>query len=105
MYLKLTDDIPVSDLALATKYDLYLWLALPISSAAAIIMLFFRPIYILALCDLYSDFLKETGEAVTLPESPRNSVSATIIFGALCLILIAIFFYHKELGILGSFVK
>ena len=80
-------------------YTLYFWAAVPILIAVAIIMLFLRPIYVLALCDLYSDHLDNKGVDVTLPENPPKSISAIVAFGCICLIVAVVFMYRNELGI------
>src|SRR5690554_7631938 len=62
-------------------------------------MLVLRPIFVLALCDLYSDYLNEKGVEIELPENPAKSVSAIVAFGCLCLILGVIYMYRVELGV------
>lgn len=81
-------------------FTIYFWAAVPILIAVALVMLFLRPIYVLALCDLYSDYLIEKSEEVILPENPPASVSAIIAFGFLCVALAAAYFYRNELGII-----
>lgn len=80
-------------------YTMYFWVAVPILIAVAIIMLLLRPIYVLALCDLYSDHLTEKGEEVVLPENPTRSVSAIVAFSCFCLIMAVTYLYRYELGI------
>ena len=46
-------------------YPLFLWLALPISIAVALVMLCLRPVYVIALCDLYADHvLRQNGHGI-----------------------------------------
>ena len=73
--------------------------AVPLLIAVAIVALVLRPIYVLALCDLYSDHLDAKGIAVTLPESPPKSISALVVFLCICLILAVVFMYRNELGV------
>ena len=80
-------------------YTAYLWGAVPLLIAVAIVALFLRPIYVLALCDLYSDHLDAKGIEVTLPESPPKSISALVVFLCLCLIVAVVFMYRNELGV------
>ena len=54
------------------KYALALWAAVPIANAVAIIALLLRPIYVLALCDLYSDHLARKGVVVELADNPSR---------------------------------
>lgn len=67
------DIVPEGDKVYAHIYNFYFWAAVPILIAVAIVMLFLRPIYVLALCDLYSDHLDRQGNKVTPPESLSKS--------------------------------
>ena len=82
-------------------YELYLLIGFPIVIAVAIIQVFLRPIYLISLCDIYSDYLKEKGEEAVLPQCPNRAVSAAIIFGLLCILIGVIFLYRYELGIMN----
>ena len=72
--------------------------AAPILIAIAVVILFLRPIYVLALCDPYSDHLDDKGIDVSLPENPSRGTSAIVVFGALCLIVALVYSYGNELG-------
>jgi len=63
------------------------------------VMLFLRPIYVLSLCDLYSEYLESKCEVVELPENPKKSVSALVAFGIVCLLLAVTYLYRSELGV------
>jgi hypothetical protein len=93
------DIVPESDEIYGHIYTIYFWAAVPILIAVAIIMLFLRPIYVLALCDLYSDYLDQKGTEVSLPENPAKSVSAIIAFGCICVMVVMVYIYRVELGI------
>jgi Flp pilus assembly protein TadD/uncharacterized membrane protein len=80
-------------------YTFYFWAAVPILIAAGMVMLFLRPIYVLALCDLYSDHLKNRGEEVKLLEGPGKATSAIVAFAVLCLLVGVVFMYRDELGV------
>ena len=41
---------------------IYQFLLFPIAIAVSVVMIFLRPIYVLTLCDMYSDFLKSEGK-------------------------------------------
>jgi uncharacterized membrane protein len=81
-------------------YTFYFWAAVPILIAVAIVMLLLRPIFVLALCDLYSDYLNGKGEKVKLPENPAKGISAIVAFGCLCLVVTAAYLYRIDLGII-----
>jgi len=93
------DIVPKGDEIHGYIYTFYFWAAVPILIAVAFIMLLLRPIYVLALCDLYSDHLNKKGEVVELPDNPPKSVSAIVAFGCLCIILAVVYLYRIELGV------
>lgn len=79
-------------------YTLALWAGVPIVIAVSVVMLLLRPIYVLALCDLYSEHLARRGEVVSLPGNPPDkSISATAAFLCLCAISAAVYLYRVEL--------
>lgn len=82
-------------------YHFYLWAALPILAALSLIMLLLRPIYVLALCDLYSDYLEEKGLDPELPENPPLYLSALVAFLVLCLCVAMVYVFRDELGIVA----
>ncbi len=94
------DIVPESDEIYGHVYRFYFWAAVPILVAVAIIMLFLRPIYVLALCDLYSDYLDQKGTDIALPENPSKSMSAVVAFGCICVIMAVVYLYRNELGIM-----
>jgi len=82
-------------------FAIYFWLAVPIIIAVGIVMLFLRPIYLISACDIYSDFIKEKGEALMLPKPPSKGMSALVVFLIVCLIVLIVFLYRQELGIMN----
>lgn len=92
--------VPNGDEIYGHIYTFYFWAAVPILVAVAIVTLFLRPIYVLALCDLYSDHLDRNGEKIKLPENSPSSVTAIFAFCCICLILVVVYLYRNELGIL-----
>jgi hypothetical protein len=82
-------------------FTFYFWMGVPILSAAGVIELFVRPIFVIASCKLYSDYLKERGEATVFTHLPGKGVSAFITFLVLCCILFTIFVYREELGLMS----
>lgn len=94
------DIVPKDDEIYGHIYTFYFWAAVPILIAVAIVMLFLRPIFVLALCDLYSDYLNEKGEVIDLPDNPPKSISAIVVFGCLCAILAVVYLYRIELGVI-----
>jgi len=91
--------IPKSGEVYSHIYTIYLWLTVPILMSVAVLMLLLRPIYIISLCDIYSDYLDGKGEEVQLPDSPSKGLSVIVAFGCLCVFVAVIYFYRNELGI------
>lgn len=80
-------------------YTFYLWAAVPILVATAVIMLLLRPIYVLALCELYSEYVEREDIPIDLPDNPSKGTSALVAFGCLCLIIGVAYLFRQELGI------
>lgn len=91
--------LPDNEQVYSHIYDFYLWAAVPILISLAIVMLLLRPIYVLALCDLYSDFLTEKGIDVDLPENPPLHINVIVAFLVMCIFIGIAYFYRVELGI------
>lgn len=94
------DIVPPGDELYGHIYSFYLWAAVPILVVAALIMLLLRPVYVLALCDLYSNHLDRREETLSLPDNPSPAVSAAVVFGCVCFVLGVVFWFHQELGLL-----
>ena len=98
-FLSAVDVVPANGEVYSHMYTIYFWLGVPILIAVGVVMLVLRPIYVLALCDLYSDHLENRGFPVDLPENPPTAVSALVTFVVLCVLLGTAFLYRHELGI------
>ncbi len=94
------DIVPAHDEIYGHIYTFYFWAAVPILIAAGMVMLFLRPVYVLALCDLYSDHLKNRNEEVNLPANPTKATSAMVAFAVLCVLVGVVFMYRHELGVM-----
>lgn len=92
------DIVPAHDEIYGHIYALYLWAAVPILIGAGMVMLFLRPVYVLALCDLYADHLQKRNEEVSLPASPGKATSALVAFAVLCVLAGVVFLYRGEIG-------
>ena len=86
----------------SSVYSVYLWAGLPLMGALAFVMLILRPIYVISLCDLYSDYLEANGTPPTLPKSPSKGTSALVTFGCLSLIITTVYIFRQELGIMDA---
>jgi len=83
-------------------YDFYLWACVPLMIALLFVMLILRPIYVIALCDLYSRHLEENGKWTTLTRLPSKGVSALVAFACLAVFIGAVFIFRQELGIIDA---
>ncbi|QDV69814.1 hypothetical protein Poly24_35310 [Rosistilla carotiformis] len=93
------DVIPKNEPIESHMFEAYFWIAGPLLIAIGVVMLFLRPVFVLALCDLYSEHLDRRGKSVALPENPPKSISALVAFGCLCLLVAVAFLLRDELGI------
>jgi hypothetical protein len=78
---------------------IYLYLVFPIAISVSVVMIFLRPIYVLTLCDMYSDFLKNEGEEAHLPNDPSNGKKALIAFTIICVFVAILAGFRDELGL------
>ncbi|MEO0436209.1 MAG: hypothetical protein AAF098_04815 [Pseudomonadota bacterium] len=95
----IVDVVPEKDAVYRYVYDAYLWAALPICVAVAIVSVLLRPVYLIALCELYADHLATRGINPNAPDSPSKLRSAMIAFVALITILAAVYGFRDELGV------
>ena len=82
-------------------FTFYLWMGVPIIIAVGVIKLFVRPIFVLASCQLYSDYIKEQGEQVEFKDLPGKGVSTFVAFLVLCIIMSFVFMYRQEIGLMN----
>jgi hypothetical protein len=69
---------------------------IPIIISVALIQMFIRPLFIISLCDLYSEFARERGDAVELPDAPKKGTAALVSFLVFVIILTIAGFYLKS---------
>ena len=79
--------------------NIYLYIALPICFSVGVIMFFLRPIYLLNLCNLYSDYLKANNQTVELPDNPPRLMSALVVFAILCIAVLVVFYFREAIGL------
>jgi hypothetical protein len=88
-------------------YNFYFWGGVPITIAVGVVMLFLRPIYIISSCDIYADYVQESGENLMLPPPPheKNSwtLSEIVAIIALVVTIIGIAVFGPELGMVDTF--
>lgn len=59
---------------------IYLFLIFPIGVAVSVVMILLRPIYVLTICDMYSDFLTRNNQQAKLPKDLKKGTKALILF-------------------------
>ena len=79
-------------------YTFYLLAGIPMLIAVCIIQLFFRPIYILSACRIYSNYVRENKIPVNLPKVSKFS-STIVAFLVLAIIVGVAYLYRDTLGI------
>jgi|TARA_B110001454_G_scaffold138834_1_gene128984 hypothetical protein len=77
----------------------YFYMMVPICVATMCVVVILRPIYILSICNIYDDYLKEENEKAELPNNPSKGRSALITFIMLSVIMIFLSTFGMELGL------
>lgn len=86
---------------MSSRYDIYtfyVYVGFPMLVSLFCIQVFFRPIYILSACRIYSNYVRENNIPVKLPTVSKFS-STIVAFLVLCIIVGTGFLYRDELGI------
>jgi hypothetical protein len=79
--------------------DIYFWAGVPILVAVGAVIVFLRPIYLIALCTLYVENLRSRGETLEIPVAPSRMTSALVAFAVFAAIVGVAALYRDELGI------
>ena len=77
---------------------------IPICFATLSVVVVLRPLYIISICDLYSDYLEENKEESVLPDDPSKGRSALITFVILLMVLIFLSLFGLDIS-LGQYFK
>jgi hypothetical protein len=83
--------------------DFYFWAGVPILFAVAIVVVFLRPVYLIALCQLYVDERKSRGIPLELPLVQRW-VSALILVAIIGVVIVVGYLYRDVLG-MGHWIE
>ena len=81
---------------------IYLYMILPIAVSVSVIMIILRPIYVLTICDMYSDYLSQNNETADLPNNPKNGKKAVILFIVICAIVALIAGFREQIGLTNA---
>jgi hypothetical protein len=78
---------------------IYLYMIVPIAVSISVVMIFLRPIYVLTICDMYSDYLSQNNEKANLPNNPKNGKKAFILFVAICALVALVAGFREQIGL------
>ena len=81
---------------------IYLYMVIPIAVSVSVVMIFLRPIYVLTICDMYSDYLSQNNKKANLPNNPKNGKKAVILFIVICAIVALISGFREEIGLTNA---
>jgi DNA-directed RNA polymerase subunit RPC12/RpoP len=68
-------------------YDFFVFAGVPLLVAVAIIQVFIRPIFIIAVCDIYSELLRDRGQIAELRPGPGRGMAAMVAFALIAVIV------------------
>ena len=84
------------------EYDIYSWYfyaGLPLILALLIIMILFRPLYIISACRIYINYACDEGIQPNLPQRTSSLANVLVIFICLTAVICIVLLYHQQLGI------
>ena len=79
--------------------EVYLFFIIPVGIALSVVMVILRPIYILSLCDMYSEYLHKNNAEAPLPSDPSKGKKAAVIFLLLSLAIFGVSLLRDEIGL------
>jgi hypothetical protein len=77
-------------------FRFFLAAGIPIIISVALIQVFIRPLFVISLCHLYSEFVRERGGVVELADGPKKGTAALVAFLVFAIILTVAGFYLKS---------
>ncbi len=80
-------------------YSIYLWVGLPAMAGVGVVMLFLRPFYILAICELYYRQVPLDEVKAAIPDRGNRYLDSIAAFTVLLLLTLVAYLYRDELGI------
>tara|TARA_B100001063_G_C16730988_1_gene539275 strand:- start:62 stop:1351 length:1290 start_codon:yes stop_codon:yes gene_type:complete len=81
---------------------IYLYMIVPIAVSVSVVMIFLRPIYVLTICDMYSDYLSQNNEKANLPNNPKNGKKAFILFVVICALVALVAGFREQIGLTNA---
>ncbi|MCY4321679.1 MAG: zf-TFIIB domain-containing protein [Bdellovibrionaceae bacterium] len=80
-------------------YDVFVLLGFPIIIAVAVLKILIRPLYILSLFDIYSDYMIHTKQKILAPQKNSFAQSALWFFILLVIVIFAVILFRGEIGL------
>ena len=84
---------------LSAIFTFYLFASIPMLLALAVIMLIFRPLYIISATRIYINYADETQLERRLPNVPSRGFAAFMGFTGLIILIVLIMLFRDQLGI------
>ncbi len=82
-------------------FTFYFWMGVPILIAVAVTKLFVRPIFVIALCRLYADYLLDTDGDLDFRNFPSKGTSVFFAFLTLGIFVFVVALFREELGLMN----
>lgn len=80
-------------------YSFYKYAGIPMILALLIIMLVFRPLYIISACRIYISYACNEGLKGNLPEKSSSYINILVIFAILTTLICCALLFHQQMGI------
>ncbi len=80
-------------------YSWYFYAGFPLIIALLIIMIIFRPLYIISACRIYVSYACDAGIQPNLPKKTSAFINILVIFTLLAWAICFVLFFHQQLGI------
>lgn len=80
-------------------YSIYVWVGLPAMAGVGVVMMFLRPFYILAICELYYRQGPLDKVEAAIQDKGNGYLDSIVAFTVLILLTLVAYLYRNELGI------
>ncbi len=81
-------------------YGFYMWVGIPAAVGIGVVIVILRPIYLISLCDVYSDHIDNSeAEKITLDRASRGE-NTFYAFVLIAIVILLIYIFREQLGIL-----
>lgn len=95
LFFAFLDDIPAKN----DMYSFYKYAGIPMIIALLVIMLIFRPLYIISACRIYISYACDEGLKGTLPKKSSAYINILVIFAIFSALIYFTILFHHQLGI------